>query len=798
MHLSHELPCRLSRFTFTVLMGIAWAGGVRLNSVRAAEAGKAAGAAETIAQAKDRAERCFRVLQDIERGAPRDTFDVAAVAVSIGKDPDSILKWVGDHIAWVPYHGMLRGPIGVLMDRRGNSLDRATLLAELLRASGKTVRLAHGELSQEAAQQLSKNLSFMPRIPLPAPGVIEPSFVDKLVKDYAAPYGLDPAWLRKDAEELLTRSQRATEDIAGRTDRQTSTLSAMIGGAAEPSGKGVQAAALPTEALEALRDHWWVQVSAGDKSLDLDPDSAPSAPGIPPQLVETIDWQPKDGKWPLDAKLCHEIEIRVVVERWEDGRLSNQTALAQPLRPAELLGQFINVSITPMNWPGDLDLSREPDRAGKVRSLCSQEHEWLPVLRAGQQTYHQGSFKDTGAVNPKPDLDSLGKTGKSVAGAVNSVAGAFGGPPEPPPDHGVLTAAWLEYEIRSPGQPPRQIRRQLFDLLGPAARAGGGAIPQPAIDDKARLERGLNLMGQTEILPLVCQLSNPFVEDLTARNALAMHDPIMKLYSGENEAAVKDAGQSLLALPPLPSRLYDLALTRNALNPHKDEVYFDRPNILSLHQFLRSKDAGGIAFIVGTDIVANEIAVRPDLSPVAAKQARLTQGVLDTSAEALLDDKDVRVPNASDLLASQPAADDWLVVRDRNDPAWQSAQVSKDTRAHVEADLAQGFVAIVPRHSPPGGKMISDWWRVDPRTGDTLGLNEQGWGAEMGEYAFLFMVTFAACLAASGGKEDLSSTKQVAVCAFVGLGIVFLAPEVLTVKIFAGGIATGLGAGGAL
>ena len=36
---------------------------------------------------------------------------------------------VRSHTVWVPYRGLLRGATGVLMDRRGDSLDRAELLA---------------------------------------------------------------------------------------------------------------------------------------------------------------------------------------------------------------------------------------------------------------------------------------------------------------------------------------------------------------------------------------------------------------------------------------------------------------------------------------------------------------------------------------------------------------------------------------------------------------------------------------------------------------------------------------------
>ena len=46
-----------------------------------------------------------------------------------------------------------------------------------------------------------------------------------------------------------------------------------------------------------------------------------------------------------------------------------------------------------------------------------------------------------------------------------------GGSPEKKPA-GVLTAEWIEYEIHVPGRPALKIRRDVFDLIGPAQRAG--------------------------------------------------------------------------------------------------------------------------------------------------------------------------------------------------------------------------------------------------------------------------------------------------------------------------------------
>src|SRR5207302_2605850 len=70
-------------------------------------------------------------------------------------------------------------------------------------------------------------------------------------------------------------------------------------------------------------------------------------------------------------------------------------------------------------------------------------------------------------------------TGDAVGGILGGGGiGDLGGDrhPERPPEavkheRTELTAEWLEFVIQAPGRPPQKIRRPIFDLIGPAARA---------------------------------------------------------------------------------------------------------------------------------------------------------------------------------------------------------------------------------------------------------------------------------------------------------------------------------------
>jgi hypothetical protein len=62
--------------------------------------------------------------------------DVQAAQAEIGTDPVALARFVQTEIRYEPSAGALRGSRGTLLARAGNSLDRALLLAAMLRAAG--------------------------------------------------------------------------------------------------------------------------------------------------------------------------------------------------------------------------------------------------------------------------------------------------------------------------------------------------------------------------------------------------------------------------------------------------------------------------------------------------------------------------------------------------------------------------------------------------------------------------------------------------------------------------------------
>jgi hypothetical protein len=284
----------------------------------------------------------------------------------------------------------------------------------------------------------------------------------------------------------------------------------------------------------------------------------------------------------------------------------------------------------------------------------------------------------------------------------------------------VLTAAWLEYEVRVPGRKTRVIRRAVFDLLGAAARATPPATA-PVLGEAQRLSRSLSLMTRTEILPVGFALAPEFLAHLAVDSLLGNADLLRQITRG-GLPRESDLARFETAVP-LPSPLYALALARLEASNLGGRIYIDRPSIFARHRSLSLVD-GQIVPVDSTDIVANEVGV--SLTTDDAFAVRLEQGVFDTNAEALI----LRGPQVGGNTATAFAASrDWLTLTSDAGEAVSSLGLSENARRSISQDIDAGFAVVAPPVPiRERNEEFVGWWRIDRRTGDTLGVAANGWG----------------------------------------------------------------------
>lgn len=652
------------------------------------------------------------------KASSREAWDPAAIVAKVGKDRAALFAWVRDQTALVPYRGSLRGVIGVLMDRVGNSLDRALLLAALLETAGLEVRLATAQLDPEATAKLAASWSTHAKPALPVATLDSAALVGDVIKVL----GVDATAFRGAYDKAIAAREEIAAKARARVTDQAAALTKLV-----PAPTEVPAPLDPA----VFADHWWVQVKDGEAWTDLDPSLAT---GTPP-AAETF--APKD--LPEDRR--HTLTVRVIGEVWHGDAREETPLVEHTFAPALYYGQKLTVTSVAIDMPSHDALGAAKDPAIAMRSAIVAQTEWVPMVRMGTGVVAKMSVTDGGELfdvtDPNGNTNRLARavqkaTKDGVGGATDLLSGlpddtAATAPPIKPAraEQSGFTAQWIEYELRAPGEEPRIIRRSVFDALG-----ADRSRPRK-LDEAARLERGLALMGETEVLPMFAAIPEDFVADRLATMLTAAKPVLLELVALEGKPPSKELSARIAAVPSGPGPLYDLALARFTWSSVGEQVYLDRLNVLAQSRRVIVNGAE-VRMRDAFDIVANAISPWPSAG-TNARAARIVQGITDTVAETALlacprsSKQCARGINTSDEFAVPGRR--WTVASSADSP--ELARLPASVQKLAAADLASGYSLVVP----PGarGAAPATWWRMHPQTGEILGMGALG-GTEMTEY----------------------------------------------------------------
>lgn len=660
----------------------------------------------------------LRAIEDGDQRAPRDRWDPAYVAGVVGSDPADLFAWVQDSTSWVPYRGQLRGPVGVLLDRQGNSLDRALLLAALLEAGGHSVRLAHGPMHTDSVPNVLADLVEI-RLPQKAAMAQPGAASAPRAREISARYDLDGAAIERSLEVQDEAATRFYAELQTRVTEQSARLLQQV---AVPDARADWAARFDSAAA-ALRDHWWVQRQEHDRWVDMDL-LRPTLDGSATTLAIATETFPA-SEAPLAMR--HRLTVRLIAEQWAAGSLSEHRILEHALQPSELHGVPIVLQIWPGEWPRLIH--SDPTAKHGLRAVALAQREWSAVLVVGRDAPAQATLADDGTLQEPTGGGPFGGLGAGVAGA----AGPRSSPAVSPRTH-EMTAAWIEYELHAPGTPSRIIRRAVFDLLGPAARSAGPPA-QLALTDRQRLIRSLALMIRTEILPVTSGMAPEYVSHLTAQ-AITANAPLLRAIVAAERSRVPEPDSLLVHTAPSVSTLYSLAAARFTWSPVGDRIHVDRLGLLTRHRH-PAVAGDGFGLRGAVDVAAGDVGV--SLVEPDAFQVRLQQGVLDTNAEALWWDG-ATVLNAGE---AYQAAGRWTRLSPGRQHDVGGLQLSADARTRIAEDLADGFVVIAPSAPIASGlEHFTGWWRIDPASGAARGVAGNGWG-QCQEYATLVLTSVA-------------------------------------------------------
>jgi hypothetical protein len=649
-------------------------------------------------------------MRRFQNELPSDPSDPLTIIGEIGTDPAMITQWVATNTRLIPYAGSLRGPRGVLSDRRGNSLDRALTLAALLSAAGEDVRLARATLDDRKADALLVALS-NPAAPLPP--VQASSRTPQEAADLLAESGELPADMAKAIiDHVSDRNQQIETAVA----EQSAVLIPLLLEATEE----MQAVAATQQRLrdqEALREHYWVQVQRGAIWTDYDPEVSVIGPLT---AVETMDIDT------MPDTLRHAVTVRVIVEIQSAAGRQEEVLVSWTGSPASLGQTLVSLGHVADSSHAVKQLVEGRAHSAQVLTAIDGTTSWMPVLLVAGTVIADKLFTSDGAVRAvDPNVFTQG--GRAALNVFGEAGELLGADEIAEASAGVPVAEWIEVEVSVPGAASRVERRAIFDLLGPSARAAGETLsPTP---DQLRL-RVLRLAGTTDMLILGATPSAIELKRSGSDGIIETLENLRTLVQGAGTPSIDD-------IPPEPRLALSLRQFARSRLLH-GLLAISSPNVFMHHQRLVWDPLAGVGWQEQIDIVFNDAA-----APSEGFAARLRQGVLDTVLEGAIAESGPEGNTAVAMLEDIGSGEDWVLLRRHDDR--ELSTYAPDLRTRIEADLARGYYALAPTDGTSAGA----WWRIDPISGAALGMTPAG-GAAMAEYTLLFAQGIASGLCFAG------------------------------------------------
>ncbi|WP_299666497.1 hypothetical protein [uncultured Ruegeria sp.] len=633
-------------------------------------------------------------LKEVET-SHADLFDPAMIAKALPPDPIAARDWVSENTSFVPYQGSLKGGSGVLVDREGNSLDRALLLVALLEEKGFQTRLCLAKLTDESTRLIYDNLAPVRISRIPDAQRFDPK---SLEEQLVGPGNLPPEY----AKSLIVNIVSEIEN----TDTKLSNRLASVLPAVTSAARYLER---PTMGVVMPRQHWWVEVREGETWRVLDP----SVPALGENLEPTATFAPEA----LPSEFQHRVTLSVVVEVTSDARVEETVLVSIDRTASELANSTLAVSFFPIEWE---DLSGET----RPEDVLLFTKSWVPVINMEEEEIVDLGFNLDGATQ---DSDKL-KSENGLTGASGALGGLLGGlnseigsnsSTSTSTSNSVdrITGLWLRLETNIPGRKPEEFLRVIFDaapMTPPGHLYRPSSLAQlPNEDDAKRLERSLAMLGVHKLGVATARWPEAY-HAIRIAQLLEFQAPAMKAIRDGATLSANEANEFAKVAQRTSSKLLEYNFQRWALNPSADRLYLDGPSIAFEHVIYASKPEG-IGVVSSFDIVRNEVAVRgsPDIDEFSE---RLAQGVTDTVAESVFENQSLQIGNTArlhELLAST----EWKLL--------MPGDVVPDSSApRLSMALQRGRAILMPTSEADQGL----WWEINLANGTTLGVSETGYG----------------------------------------------------------------------
>lgn len=463
----------------------------------------------------------------------------------------------------------------------------------------------------------------------------------------------------------------------------------------------------PDRSVDALvteaRAHVWVQWDKDGQWVDLDPLFSDAAPGRTYTKADSVD----DA---LPDALFHRVTVRVRVEEFSEGALRDRQVLSFATTAAELSGRDLLLLHQPEHWRGPVT-----DLGGALSAGIEETGRIRPVFLTPAKTVVVGE--------PFTARD---------AGGIGRVGTLLRGTPQGLP----ATAEFVDFEFSAPDGGRRVVQREVFDVVGKALRA---SAQQPSEEEiRGRLESSARsdlrlsaydiffTTGRLHISHLLNLREEPRSAggrgfDLRAalRRMSIMTAAVIDGVAGR----FGSPGRAIIVLYPDAPRVYIAEFRSDGKSRSVSlDLRSDRVRAAALGS--AQDDVRLVRILRGVIGGSVEHAVLEYLT-AAARAKGILGAVISTS---LITAGARRERVATVLLPGQSG---------RLDPT-----VPQDDVARIREQTGSGRVAVAPeRPIDIDGRRRFAWWLVDPSSGETIPVTDEGLHQAATENEFVVVKT---------------------------------------------------------
>lgn len=624
----------------------------------------------------------------LKQSIDNSVFNDEEILLKLDFDTGNLIAFMQDKIVFQPYVGLLRGVQGTLNSRAGNALDQSVLLAKLLNDAGLETRIANGTLTDNQAMLLLSSLS----------NATLPQHIGK----------------GSDFEKAIAAISSGTSDNSQKplnwqnseTNKRYKSTIKILQSTLKNNNILLISNNITKKLMVDSKNYFWVEYRMGisDKWSSAHPVF---------KVNSNIDVKATSYfKDDVPEKYLHQVRIEAFIQQ----RLKSNYKTHSLMKPWQKpLANLQNVLLTYSNAPSGVSIRSDFD----LNTIVNKTTFFSPTFNGravgGKVFDLKGRLIDSEAMNSQ--AGGLFQTlGDKTLMAMDAVDGKAKGESSMQ-----LMAQWLKFTFISPNGDEFVQKRYIYQ-----------ATKEKDIDEKQvkfKLLTEYALLANSGEKPMA-YLSKVYL-DLVESGLPLLKASTRKMFSGEEKTAFpKD----------LPSNEFELLTQYYWMNnnPNLDKAvvhYRETGNMLGFKRGYVNADTAFLA----VDIINNKqkfIQKKQD-KYFNAPQAAFSQGIWETASEwlpsRLMGLKGVDIDTLKVTNAAIKQGVKLQVIKSKTEETRQIFKNNDVALQRLQADLDLGYWAVIPAHRPDDLSMTG-WWRINPETGETLGMTADGGGQEATEY----------------------------------------------------------------